>query len=223
MKKEDILKAIKNSREKSKKRNFSQTFDFVINFKKLNLKNPEHNLNEFVVLKYSKGKKSKICGLVDKELFPQAEKVFDKAVAKDVFQSLSAKEIKKLAGSYDYFVAQANIMPDIAKFFGRVFGPKGKMPSPKAGCVVPPNAELDKLNERLQKTVRVQTKNELSIKCPVGKEEMKDEEIQENIIQIYNHVLSLLPEGEANIKNVYVKLTMGKPFFVGKGVKDESS
>ena len=216
MNNESVLKTIKKVRENSKKRNFSQTFDLVINLKKLNLKKPEHNINDFVVLKFGRGKKTKLCALVDKELVGEAKKVCDEVITKDGFGMLDKKAIKKLAVSYDYFIAQANLMPDIAKFFGKVFGPKGKMPNPKAGCVVPPNAQLGVLYEKLQKTIRVQTKNEMSIKCSVGSENMKDEEIQENIMTIYNHIFHLLPEGEGNMKNVYLKLTMSKPFIVGE-------
>ncbi|MBU4501171.1 MAG: 50S ribosomal protein L1, partial [Nanoarchaeota archaeon] len=68
MNKKDILNAIKNAREASKKRKFSQTFDLVVNLHKLNLKKPEENVNAFVVLPQGKGKKVKVCALVDKEL-----------------------------------------------------------------------------------------------------------------------------------------------------------
>jgi large subunit ribosomal protein L1 len=221
MNKEAVLKTIKKVRENNKKRNFTQTFDFIINLKGLNLKNPEHNINDFVVLKFSKGKKSKVCALVDKELVEEAKKICDEVITKDNFSTLDKKAIKKLAVSYDYFIAQANLMPDIAKFFGKVFGPKGKMPNPKAGCVVPPNAQLGNLYEKLQKTVKVQTKNEMSIKCVVGSEDMKDEEIQENIMAVYNYIIHLLPEEEGNVKSVYLKLTMSKPFIVGE--KNEQS
>ena len=63
----------------------------------------------------------------------------------------NASKIKKLAGEYDFFVAQANIMPQVATVFGKVLGPRGKMPNPKAGCVVPPKSQLGPLKERLGK------------------------------------------------------------------------
>ncbi len=221
MNKEDILKAIKKAREASKKRKFNQTFDLVINLTKLNLKKPEENVNTFIVLPQGRGKKLKICALVDKELAVQAKGVCDKTILKDEFDKYTDKKIlRKLATEYDYFVAQANLMVDIAKFFGKVFGPKGKMPSPKAGCIVPPNIDMKIVYNKLQKTVRLQTKNEQAIKCSVGTEDMKDEQLQENILTVYNTLVSSLPKDVENISNVILKLTMGSPVVIGEEEKE---
>jgi len=222
MNKEDILKAIKKARESSKKRKFNQTFDLVINLDKLNLKKPEENVNSFIVLPQGRGKKLKICALVDKELAIQSKSICDKTILKDEFDKYTDKKtLRKLASEFDYFIAQANLMVDIAKVFGRVFGPKGKMPSPKAGCIVPPNIDLKIIYNKLQKTVRIQTKNEQAIKCSVGTEDMKDEQIQENAFAVYNTVLSSLPKDAENIHNVIIKLTMGSPVVVTEEAKEE--
>ena len=153
MKKETILSVLKELKEKSKKRNFSQTVDFTINLKNIDLKKPENKIDTFLALPKSLGKKLKICGLVDKEMVNQAKESLDNVVTKDQFQILKKQELKKLAKEYDFFIAQSTLMVDIAKYFGRVFGPKGKMPNPKSGCVVPPNANLKLLYEKLQKTI----------------------------------------------------------------------
>ena len=222
MNKEDILKAIKKARESSKKRKFNQTFDLVINLNKLNLKKPEENVNTFIVLPQGRGKKLKICALVDKELAVQSKSVCDKTIIQDEFGKYTDKKtLRKLASEFDYFIAQANLMVDIAKFFGRVFGPKGKMPNPKAGCIVPPNIDMKMVYNKLQKTVRLQTKNEQAIKCSVGTENMKDEQIQENAFAVYNTVLSGLPKDIENISNVIIKLTMGSPVVISEESKEE--
>lgn len=217
MNKEDILKAIKKARESSKKRKFNQTFDLVINLNKLNLKKPEENVNAFIVLPQGRGKKLKICALVDKDLATQSKGVCDKTILKDEFEKYTDKKtLRKLASEFDYFIAQANLMVDVAKFFGRVFGPKGKMPNPKAGCIVPPSVDMKMVYNKLQKTVRMQTKNEQAVKCSVGTEDMKDEQIEENALMVYNTVLSGLPKDLENIKSVIIKLTMGSPVEVGE-------
>jgi large subunit ribosomal protein L1 len=148
------------------KRNFKQSYEFIMNFRGLDLKKPEHQVELWVKLPFDKGKKTKIAALVGPELAEQAKANCDFVVLHDNFAQYAGKkkEIKKLASQYDYFIAQANIMPDVAKTFGRYFGPRGKMPNPKAGCVVPPNANLKTLTEALKKTVKVSAKLQPSIK-----------------------------------------------------------
>lgn len=222
MEKKEILETLKLVKENSKKRNFKQSYDLIINLKDIDLKNPQHQVNLFVPLHYSRGKNVKVCALVGPELLSQAKSVCDDVIDVDNFKKYAnKKEAKKLANNFDFFIAQATIMPKVATIFGKVFGPRGKMPNPKAGCVVPPNANLKPLYEKLQKTIKINTKNDPIIQCSVGKEGMKEEEIADNILTIYNSLIHALPNEEQNIKSVYLKLTMDKAFKVGKIVKKE--
>lgn len=217
MDKNKILEALKQLREKSEKKNFAQKVDLILNLKSINLKNPEENVDLFVNLHHPPGKKIKICALVGKELEDQA-KIFDKVINKIDFIKYhdNKKEMKKLAKDYDYFVAQANLMTDVAKIFGKILGPRNKMPNPKSGAVVTPTSNLNELKLKLEKTVRLKTKNEAILKTYVGNENMKDEELYDNIITIYDSVVKLLPQGEGNIKNMILKLTMSNPIKVEK-------
>ena len=219
MDKQTVLKSIKEIKENSSKRKFVQTLDLVIQLKDLDLKKPDHKVDAFITLPHTLGKKMKVCGLV-KQLAEKSKEAFDETIPESDFVNYAKdkKAVKKLASSFDFFVAQADLMGKVATTFGRYFGPKGKMPSPKAGCVVPAVIpDLKSINERLQKTVRAQTKNELSIKVPVGKESMKDEELEDNIEAVYNTVVKALPNEKNNVYQVILKLTMGRPYIVGKG------
>jgi ribosomal protein L1 len=40
---------------------------------------------------------------------------------------------------------------------------------------------------------------------------MKDSEIVENVLSVYNAVVKALPKEAENVKNIEVKLTMSKP------------
>ena len=211
MNKENILKVIKKLRESSDKRKFKQGFDVVVNLKQIDLKKPDHKVESFLVLPHGNGKKLKVCAFVDKELINDAKAVFDRVVAKDDFSRVSKKELKNIAREFDFFVAQASCMVDIAKVFGRALGSKGKMPNPKAGCVITPGTNLKDLYNKLQKTVKLATRNEPIVKTLVGKEDMDDKKIEENIIAVYNSLLQTLPQEKNNIKNVLLKFTMGAP------------
>jgi large subunit ribosomal protein L1 len=212
MDKDQFEATLKQVRKISPKRKFSQSVDLIINLKGINLKKPEEQIDLFVTLHYPRGKKVKVCALVGPELAEQAKKVCDHTIRASDFDKIGAdkKALRKLSNTYDYFIAQANIMPQVAKAFGRVFGPKGKMPNPKAGCVVPPSANLQPLYDKLQKTVRAVAKTQPCIQCLVGNESMKDEEIIDSILTVFNQVVHHLPAEKNNIKNVFMKLTMGK-------------
>jgi len=212
MEKQQVINSIKEARKGTKQRKFKQSFDFIISLRGIDLKKPEHQVDVYISLPFGKGKKPKICTIVGPELLENAKKSTDHVILIDNAGSLKKNEIKNLARDYDYFIAQANIMPKVATLFGKIFGPRGKMPNPKAGCIVPPNANLTILVERLQKTIRVMAKTSPVVHSCVGIEDMKDEEIADNILTVYNTILKSLPNEKDSIKGVYLKLTMGKPF-----------
>jgi len=209
-----ILEALKKARE-SKKRNFSQSIDFSVLLKEFDMKNPENKVDEFFTLPVNNGKKIKICGLVDKDLSTQSSEIFDKTVVKQEFPEWmnKKKEIKALARDCDYFVAQSTIMTDIASVFGKILGPKGKMPSPKAGCIVPPKIDLKMIRHKLDNTVHIQTKKQPVISVRIGNEKFSDEDLAKNINAVYTLVVSKLPRGEQQIRKIYVKTTMGEPVY----------
>jgi large subunit ribosomal protein L1 len=215
MDKASIVKALKQLREEAKERKFKQTFELIVNLKDLNLKNPDDQV-EFFTSMPKPFKAMKICAIVGGELKAEADKVCDFVIEQSDLNKYKAdkKAAKKLASEYDFFVAQANIMGPIAGAFGRVFGPRGKMPNPKAGCVVPPKASLQPLYDRLQSTIKISAKKFPVIQLAVGKEEMSDDEIAENVVYIYDQVEHHLPKERHNVRGALVKMTMGKPIKV---------
>src|SRR3989344_3885612 len=192
---------------------FKQSYEFIINLRDLDLKKPEEQVELWIALPHDKGRATKVAALIGPEMAEAAKVTCDLVITHDQFAKYASdkKGIKKLAREYDYFIAQANIMPDVAKTFGRVFGPRGKMPNPKAGCVVPPNTNLKLLVDRLRKTVKVFAKTQPSIKVLVGKEGMPDDSVAENMNAIYTTVLHKLPSELSNIRSVLLKLTMTPP------------
>jgi ribosomal protein L1 len=86
------------------------------------------------------------------------------------------------------------------------------MPSPQLGIIM--NADektLKELKNKINTSVKIKVK-EPSIKIPIGKQSMKDEEIIENILSVYNTLLKTLPRNKENIKNIEIKFTMTKPY-----------
>ena len=209
-----ILEALKNLR--NKKRNFNQAVDLIVSLKDLDLKKPDHQVDVFINLPNPANEKVRVCALVAQELSSEAKEVCDAVVLEEEFSKYSKdkKALKKLIKENDYFIGQANIMPKIANAFGRVLGPKGKMPNPKAGCIVPPKASLKPFYSKLQTTVRISAKTSPVVQCKIGNEQMEDEKIAQNFKMVYDQIVNSLPNGESNVKTVSLKLTMGKPVMV---------
>src|SRR3989344_3409336 len=212
MDKAKIQEAINVLRSEEHKRKFSQTVDLIINLRGLDLKKPEQQLDFYITLPHTRGRQMKVCALIGPELVEEA-KACDKMVMESEFQSFSDDKnaVKKLANAYEYFIAQANIMPKIATAFGKVFGPKRKMPNPKAGCVVPPKTVLKPLVEKLQKLVRIYAKEKPIVQCMIGTEQQSDAELIDNVTAIMDQIIHHLPGEANNIKSAYLKLTMSKP------------
>jgi large subunit ribosomal protein L1 len=208
MDKEKIQQAITELKAHPK-RKFSQSYDLVINLKNILIK--QNPIDLFVTLHFPKGKKIKVAAFVDNQLADNANKFCDLVIQESDFVKFSDKKaIKKLADEYDYFIAQANLMPKVAAAFGKVLGIKGKMPNPKLGCVVPPNANLEPLVQKLGLTVRLKANKATNLQCIIGKEDQPDNEVVDNIMTVYQSVLKTVPNENQNIKNVNLKLTMSK-------------
>lgn len=216
MEKLAIIEAVKKAKAAKKKGKFTQTIDLIINLKELDLTKEESKLNEIIQLPRGRFKPAKICAFVGPELKDSAEKFCDVVILSDNFSKWTeARKNKKLARQYDFFIAQANIMPAVAKTFGKFLGVLGKMPNPKAGQIVPPKANIEPLVKRLKNSIKVIIKKSPVIQCGVGNEKMKDEEIADNINAVLERITAKLPRGKHNISSIMVKATMGSPIKIG--------
>ena len=203
MNEQNFLKAVEKIKASDKKVNFDQTVDLIINLKEFDVRREAFNI--FIPVP-NKIKDKKIAGFFEKD-----SSVID-SIRKEHFPKYKEKkDIKKLISQYDFFVANAKLMPAVATSFGRVLGPVGKMPSPQLGIL--PNEE-DKMVEaivnKINSTVRVRVK-EPSIKLAIAKQSMDADKIAENAFAVYQKVLETLPRKRDNIRNVKIKLTMDKP------------
>lgn len=210
MSEENTVEALTKALEESKKldRKFKQTIDLVFNLKHIDLSNPQNRIDQEIQLPYGRGKKAKIAIFASGELAVNAKKHVDLLIKPEEIEDYASdkKKFKKIADEYDFFISEAPLMPTIGKTLGQVLGPRGKMPKP-----VPPGADVSGMVNNLRKTIRVRSKSNKTFHATAGNEEMKKEEIIENINTILQRIEGSLERGKLNIDSVYVKTTMGSP------------
>jgi len=205
--KQEILEAVKKAKEESKPRNFTQSIDVVINIKDLDVRKPENRMDEEVFLPNGRGKDVKIAFIAEGELALQAKNAgADLVITKSELEEMgkNRKEAKKMANRYNFFVAQADLMPLVGRFLGPVLGPRKKMPKP-----VPATVKPDPIMERLKKTAKIRIKDQPVVQTIVGSQEMDEELIADNIEAVLGILDRNLEKGRNQIKSMYVKTTMG--------------
>lgn len=204
-----ILSAVKEAKEKSKKRNFTQSIELILSLQDIDMKSPEGKLQETVELPHVPEQPNKICVIASGELALKAKKAnANMVIERAELEGLAGKkkELRKIANDYDFFIAEAPLMPLVGKILGPVLGPRGKMPVP-----VPPTADISSLITKYSRSVALRMRNQPIVQCRVGTDSMKEEEIAENIQTILRVVEGKLKRGMKNIKFAYIKTSMGTP------------
>ena len=113
---------------------------------------------------------------------------------------------------YDVVVATPDMMGVVGRL-GKVLGPKGLMPTPKAGTVTPNIAQAvkeikaGKIEYRLDKTN--------IIHCPIGKVSFGPEKLNDNFVALINAIIKAKP---AAAKGQYIKSCVTAST-MGPGVK----
>jgi len=198
--------AVKKALEHSPKRNFVQTVDLSINLKDVDMSIPKNRIQEDIILPHGRGKPIKVCVFGSGEMLLKAKDVADRVVSVEELGTIAddKKQAKKMANEFEYFIAEAPLMPTIGKRLGIVLGPRGKMPKP-----IPPGADPKPMIDNLRKSVSVRSRDRLTFHTAVGTTDMTPEDIAENIELIVKRLGMKLEKGTMNIRSAFVKTTMG--------------
>lgn len=108
---------------------------------------------------------------------------------------------------FDAVVATPDMMPLIGKL-ARILGPRGLMPSPKAGTVTTNVAQVVKELKAGKISYRVD--KGANVHAPVGKLSFTNEQLKENIVSLLDSVKKAKPSSSKGtyIKSFYISATM---------------
>jgi len=207
--KDEIARALGELRKNIVKRKFAQSIDLVVKLREVDLKKPENRINETIALPNPSEKPLKICVIASGDLATRAKDAgADMLVSRQDLENLGKdkKAARKLAVDYDFFIAEAPLMPLVGRGLGSFLGPRGKMPTP-----VPPNAAIDQIVSGHRKMVRVRMREQPVLQCRIGTENMTDDKLIENVQAVVSRIEQKLERGFKNIAEILLKATMGKP------------
>lgn len=199
----DFAAAIDEARDQAQERNFTQSVDLVMTLQNVDLSQPENQFKEDIQLPHVPAEDVTVC-VISESL--QDTDAADTVLTADDLDDLAdnPNDVKKLAEDHDHFVAEAPLMPQIGQEFGQILGPRDKMPNP-----VPPRSDPTDEIDALKKTVNIKVREDPVLHCRIGKENYSTDRIVQNAEAVYNAVINKLPARDANVKDVYLKLTMG--------------
>jgi large subunit ribosomal protein L1 len=207
--KDEIGRAVSELRKTIVKRKFAQSIDIVVKLREVDLKKPENRINETIALPNPPEKSLKICVIASGDLATRAKAAgADMLISRQDLENLGKdkKAARKLAVDYDFFIAEAPLMPLVGRGLGSFLGPRGKMPTP-----VPPTAAIDQIVSNHRKMVRVRMREQPVLQCRIGTENMSDDKLVENIQAVVSRVEEKLERGFKNIGEILLKSTMSKP------------
>lgn len=203
-------------REKSKQRKFTQSVELMINFRGLDFKKAQNQVDVKVHLPHATGKTSgkTLLFAKDEAFVDQMRGKVDRIILESEIAGIKKKEIAQIALEFDAFISEGPVMIAVGKYLGQELAPKGKMPKP-----VPANsaAALQALKQMSSVTRVTNKKGKFMpvVQVVVGTEEMDDAKLAENALAVVNTVQSSLPGKAYNIKSVIVKESMGPAILVG--------
>jgi len=202
---EAVSAILKHSEEK--KRGFVETIELQLALKNYD-PNKDKRFSGSLRLPIAPKLKFKVAIIGDQKHIDEAKAAGVPAMSQDDLKKLKKdkKLVKKLAKSYNAFLASSSLIRMIPRLLGPGLNKAGKFPS-----VLGANDNVLEKVEQQKATIKFQLKSKktLCLGVPVANVSMKEDEINTNVTLAINFFVSLLSKNWQQVKRIYIKSTMG--------------
>ena len=189
---------------KTKTAKFDETVEIHVRLG-VDSRHADQQVRGAVVLPNGTGKKVRVCVFAKGDNVKAAEEAGAEIVGAE---ELAAKIQNEGFMDFDVVIATPDMMGVVGRL-GKVLGPRGLMPTPKAGTVTPDvaravtEAKAGKIEYRLDKTN--------IIHCPIGKVSFGVEKLQENFDTLMGAIVKARPAATKGqyVKSCVIATTMG--------------
>lgn len=164
----------------------------------------DQQLRSTLILPKGTGKTKRIAVLMPLESITSDYKsLADLVGSDDLIESISTGNL-----NFDVLLAMPEMMPKLAKV-GRILGPKGLMPSPKAGTVTTDIKQT--LEEFKRGKIEYRADKTGIVHLIIGKSNFPDSDLLENLLAVYTSIENNRPPGVKGryFKTLHICSTMG--------------
>jgi large subunit ribosomal protein L1 len=184
----------------------------------IDAKKSDQNVRSTVALPHGTGRSVRVLAIAKGDKIAEAREAgADIAAGEEIIQ-----EILDGRSDFDAVVATPDVMGAVGSKLGRILGPKGMLPNPKAGTVGFNIGEM----VREIKAGRIEFRNDKTgvVHGPVGKASFAPEKIAENVRAFIKAVEGAKPDSAKGtyLRSIYLSTTMGPSIKVSTSAGQQS-
>jgi large subunit ribosomal protein L1 len=196
--------------------NFDETVEIHLRTG-LDPRQADQQIRDVVVLPNGLGKTVKIM------VFAQGDAADAAREAGADFIADSEEVVAKIQGGwtdFDVAIATPDMMGTVGRL-GRILGPRGLMPNPKAGTVVQPDNIADAIKEAKAGRIEFRLDKTANIHVPIGKLSFTPEQLHENLVAFVLAVRHARPAGASG--NFIRRMTVASSMSPGVKIDPNAS
>jgi large subunit ribosomal protein L1 len=182
---------------------FDETVELHLNLG-LNVRHAEQQLRGTLMLPHGTGKDTRVAVFAEGEKAKEAEQ----AGADFVGAADLATKVEEGFDDFDVAIATPDMMATVGKL-GRILGPRGKMPNPKAGTVT---FEIGKaVRDSKAGKLEYRTDRGANVHLTIGKKSFDERQLLENYASVVEEIVRAKPSAAKGryIRSITLTSTMG--------------